>query len=149
VWTHLDTTPEQGSGERHSSSVADSASSRARTLRDDRAWASLAHLGGVLGPVPALVVFAVTRQRAGVARQESKEALNWQITAAIGYVLLLVVAGVLSLAMSLVSPGGAASLTLLLPVALYVLNVVLSLTASSRVNAGGAYRYPVAVRFLR
>ncbi|GAB2448259.1 putative Tic20 family protein [Conyzicola lurida] len=129
--------------------MTDSVSSRARALRDDRAWASLAHLGGVLGPIPALIVFVVTRQRAGVARKESKEALNWQITAAIGYVSLLVVAGVLSLAMSLVSLGPAASLTLVLPAALYALNVVLSLTASSRVNAGGEYRYPVSVRFLR
>ena len=129
--------------------MAVSVSPRARALRDDRAWASLAHLGGVLGPVPALAVFLVNRHRAGVARQESKEALNWQITAAIGYTALLVVAGVLSLALSLVSRGALASVTLVLPGALYVLNVALSISASSRVNAGGSYRYPVAVRFLR
>jgi uncharacterized Tic20 family protein len=122
---------------------------RARSVHDERLWASVSHLGGILGPLPALGVYLAHRRRPGLVRQEAKEALNWQITASIGYALLLAAAGVVWAAFALASLAELDPIAVLIPSALYVVNVALCLTGSSRVNAGSAYRYPFAIRFIK
>ena len=119
------------------------------TPSDDKLWATLAHFGGVLWFVPSLGVYLRERQHPGRARQESKEALNWQITFTLGYVALLLVAAVVAGILLLTPVGNVAGIVWLIPMALYAVNVVLSITAGVRVNAGGAYRYPFAIRLIK
>ena len=55
---------------------------------DERLWAMLAHLGGiVLGFVAPLVVWLVYRERSAFLDDQGKEALNFQIAVTIGYVV--------------------------------------------------------------
>jgi uncharacterized Tic20 family protein len=118
-------------------------------VHDDRLWACFAHFGGVLGFLPSLVIFLVTRDRSVVVRRESKEALNWQITFTIGYLLLLCVAALISAILALAGLVGATAVLTAVPLLLYAANVVFSIVGGMRVSAGGSYRYPFSVRLIR
>jgi uncharacterized Tic20 family protein len=120
-----------------------------RSANDERLWACFAHFGGLLGFIPSLVLYLVMRDRSTVVRREAKEALNWQITFTMGYLVLLCVAGVISAVLALASFDGAASVLTALPFLLYIANVVFSILGGLRVNAGGSYRYPFSVRLIR
>jgi len=139
------------SPEPQSSSATPSTDSRSLefSATDDKLWATVAHFGGVIGFPPALLVYAIARRRGALTRQESKEALNWQITFTIGYVLLMVVSGLFAAVLILTSVGDVAAATWALPFALYAVNVVLSITAGIRVNGGGSYRYPFSIRLIK
>ena len=123
------------------------------TPAEDKQWASLAHFGGILGFLPALIIYLVFKDRGTLTRQESKEALNWQITWTAVYVALWIVLGILSVILVLALPYPADELAarllgfvIWLP---YLLNVVLSNVGGVKVSSGGAYRYPVAVRLIK
>ena len=53
----------------------------------DIQWGSFAHLGGVLGFLPSLIIWIVFKDRGSFTDTEAKEALNFQITLAFGYVI--------------------------------------------------------------
>lgn len=123
------------------------------TPAEDKQWASFAHFGGILGFLPALIIFLVFKDRGTLTRQESKEALNWQITWIAANIILSIVLGILTFILVLALPYTAGSIVagLLgfigwLP---YIINVVLSIIGGVKVNGGGAYRYPVAVRLIK
>ena len=73
---------------------------------------------------------------------EAKEALNWQITFLIGW-LVLTILGVILLFV------GIGLVFTLLSWALYILNVVFSILGFVKVNGGGSYRYPFALRLIK
>lgn len=127
------------------------------TPAEDKQWASFAHFGGILGFLPALIIFLVFKDRGPLTRQESKEALNWQITWIAASIVLNIIASIVSTvtlatATSIAALGTASLVTglfsfiALLP---YLINVVFSIIGGVKVNGGGAYRYPVAVRFIK
>ena len=116
---------------------------------DDKLWATIAHFGGVLWFVPALAIFLTTRSRPSLARQEAKEALNWQITFTMLYAVLLTVEAVVAGILLLTPVGSVLPALSLLPLLLYVVNAGLSIRAGLRVNAGGSFRYPFSVRLIR
>ena len=119
------------------------------TPAEDKQWASFAHFGGVVGALPALIIYLVFKDRGALVRQESKEALNWQITFTIGWIVMWIAVGLLSAVLFAVGAYGAIGLLGWLPFLLYIVNVVLSLLAGVQVNGGGSYRYPFAVRLIR
>ena len=124
------------------------------TPAEDKQWASFAHFGGILWILPSLIIFLVFKDRGTLTRQESKEALNWQITWIATYIVLQIVIAIITFALVLSPiPYGAFSVItgLLgfigwLP---YLANVVFSIIGGVKVNGGGAYRYPVAVRLIK
>ena len=65
------------------------------TEAEDRQWASFAHLGGVIGLLPALIIFLVFKDRGAFTRDESKEALNFQITALMAEIVSFILMAVL------------------------------------------------------
>ncbi|MET0589896.1 MAG: DUF4870 domain-containing protein [Naasia sp.] len=110
---------------------------------DSRLWASLAHFGGIVGPLPALLIFLILKDRSARVRDESKEALNFQITVTIGYVVLAILNAVMS---AVFWPLGI--LIGFLQFALWAVNAVFSILGGLKVNSGGSYRYPFAVRLI-
>ena len=127
------------------------------TPAEDKQWASFAHFGGILGFLPSLIIFLVFKDRGPLTRQESKEALNWQITWIAASIVLNIVSTIVSTialatATSLAAIGTASLISglfgfiALLP---YLINVVFSIIGGVKVNGGGAYRYPVALRFIK
>jgi len=121
---------------------------------DDKQWASFAHFGGLLGFLPSLIIYLVFRDRGVLTRQESKEALNWQITFSIGIIVVNSALWILSAIVVAVANGNPlaaliVALVGLLPLLLWVVNAVLSIIAGLRVNAGGSYRYPFSIRIIK
>ncbi|MCU1543680.1 MAG: hypothetical protein JWM50_1545 [Microbacteriaceae bacterium] len=122
---------------------------RVRSAGDERLWACFSHFGGLLGIAPPLVIFLVLKDRSSLVRREAKEALNWQITFIMGYLVLLVLAGLLSLVLAVLSFGNAAPVLTALPFLLYIANALFSVMGGLRVSSGGTYRYPFSIRLVR
>ncbi len=125
------------------------------TEAEDKQWASFAHFGGVLGPLPALIIFLVFKDRGARTKVEGKEALNWQITwviAAIALGIISTIVSVATLGMAYNSYGiyllvtGIFGFISWLP---YLANLVFSIIGGVKVNGGGSYRYPVNFRFIK
>jgi uncharacterized protein len=105
------------------------------TEAEDRQWASFAHLGGILGILPSLIIWLVFKDRGAFTNTEGKEALNFQITAIaieiIGYILFIVFIGFL-----------------IVP-AIYVIRIIFSILGFLKTKDGVAYRYPFALRLIK
>jgi uncharacterized Tic20 family protein len=123
---------------------------------DDKLWASLAHLGGILYILPSLIIYLVLKDRGAKVRVEAKEALNWQITFVgiwiILQILTLIIGGIATAAA--ISTGnyagiGIGSFLWILPFVWWLLNVLFSILGFVKVNGGGSYRYPFAFRFIK
>lgn len=112
----------------------------------DKQWASFAHLGGILWILPSLIIWLVFKDRGRLTNQEAKEALNWQITWIIAWVASQIVGIIIG---SFTYGIGYLLFGLLIPWALYIVNLVFSILGFIRVNGGGTYRYPVNFRFIK
>jgi len=114
------------------------------TPAEDKQWASFAHLGGILGILPSLIIYLVFKDRGTLTRQESKEALNFQITilgAEVAIFILSVILGAITFGIgSLI--GGLGWIA-------WVVGVIFSIIGFTKVNGGQSYRYPFAVRFVK
>ncbi len=110
----------------------------------DKTAATWAHVGGIIGFLPSLIIWLVLKDRGPRTNVEAKEALNWQITFTIVYVALVIVFDIIGLVL-----WPLAFLGWLLPLAWWILNIVFSIVGGVRVNAGGSYRYPFNFRFIR
>lgn len=105
---------------------------------EDKQWGTFAHLGGVAGFIPALVVYLNFKNRGRFARQESAEALNFQISIVAAYIVCMVFSLIpfIGLLFSLAMMG------------LWVANIVFSILAGIAANKGEPYRYPQPFRFI-
>ena len=119
------------------------------TPAEDKQWASFAHFGGLLGILPSLIIFLVFKDRGALTRQESKEALNWQITFTIGVIVLNIITTIIATSLALAGGFAVASLIGWLPFLLWVVNAIFSIMGGVKVNGGGAYRYPFAIRLIK
>jgi len=115
------------------------------TEAEDKQWASFAHLGGILGFIPSLIIWLVFKDRGVKTNVEAKEALNFQITAAIAQVAVFILNAILTA----VTLGIWGLIGWLLPLAVWVLSLIWSIMGFSKVNAGGSYRYPIAIRLIK
>lgn len=115
------------------------------TPAEDKQWASFAHLGGILGFLPSLIIWLVFKDRGTLTNQEAKEALNFQITLAIVQVANFV----LGLILTAVTFGLWALIQSLISLAVWVVGLIFSIIAFTKVNAGGTYRYPFAIRLIK
>ena len=104
--------------------------------QDERLWAMLAHLGGlVLGFLASLIVLLVQGEKSAFVRRQAVEALNFQIT--------LLIATIVSFILVFALIG-----FILLPVVL-IGGLVLMIVAGVKANAGEDYRYPVNLRLVK
>jgi uncharacterized Tic20 family protein len=105
------------------------------TEAEDRQWASFAHLGGILGFLPSLIIWLVFKDRGTFTNVEAKEALNFQITLIaaeiIGYILFIAFIGFL-----------------IVP-AVYIVRIIFSILGFLKAKDGVAYRYPFAIRLIK
>lgn len=111
-------------------------STPASPTSDDKTFAVLAHIGGiVLGFIPSLVLWLVKKDDGDTfAVRQSKEALNFQISVLIGYVVCA--------ALTLILIG------ILLFWILWLVNVVFCIIAAVKASNGEEYRYPLTLRLI-
>lgn len=109
---------------------------------EDRNLAMLTHLSGIiLGFIVPLIVWLVNKDNAAKSylTTEAKEALNFQLTILIGYVICWF----LTMTIILAVIGGPLWLIL------WVVNLVFCILAAMAVNSKGSYRYPFALRLIK
>ncbi|WP_201762109.1 MULTISPECIES: DUF4870 domain-containing protein, partial [unclassified Nonomuraea] len=102
---------------------------------DDATLAMIAHLLGLLASwVGPLVIYLMKKDEAPYVRDQAAEALNFQITMFIGYlvssILIIVFVGIL-----------------LLPV-VWIVSFIFHIQAAMATNKGQMYRYPFAIRMI-
>lgn len=105
------------------------------TPEQDIQWGSFAHLGGVLGFLPSLIIWLVFKDRGAFTNTEAKEALNFQITLLFGYLI--------SAILIIVFLGA------ILWWAVWIIGVVFSIIAFLQAKDGKHYRYPFAIRLIK
>ena len=104
--------------------------------KDDCNMAMLAHLLGIFtGFLGALVVWLVKKDSSTYIAQESVEALNFQITVMIGYVICSV--------LSVIVIG-----LIMFPL-LYIVNIIFCIIGALAASKGTGYRYPFALRLIK
>jgi uncharacterized Tic20 family protein len=113
---------------------------------DDKLWASLAHFGGVLWILPSLLIYLILKDRGPKVRVEAKEALNWQITFLIIWIVWIIISTIISIPLAFT---GLFFLPTLLGFLIWAANAALSIIGGIKVNGGGSYRYPFAFRFIK
>lgn len=102
---------------------------------DEKLWATLIHVGGILFYfIPALVGYLVLKDRGPFVRAHTATALNFQIT--------LAIASVVGIVLSVVGIGA------LILLAVWVVDIVFSIIAALAANKGQYYTYPVAIKFV-
>ena len=104
--------------------------------KDDCNFAMLAHVLGIFtGFVGALIIWLLKKDDSAFINEEAREALNFQITITIGYlvasVLMFILIGML-----------------LLPI-LYVANIIFCILGAVAASKGQSYRYPFALRLVQ
>ena|ERR1700712_2212229 len=113
---------------------------------DDKLWASLAHFGGVLWILPSLLIFLILKDRGPKVRVEAKEALNWQITFLIIWIVWSIIAAVITVPLLF---AGLSFIVPLIGFLIWAVNALLSVLGGIKVNGGGSYRYPFALRLVK
>ena len=103
---------------------------------DARLWAMLCQLSGILiGFIGPLIVMLVFGPRNAFVKKESTEALNFQITVLIGYligfVLTLIIIGIFVI------------------IAIAIASIIFIIIAAVKNNQGIEYRYPINIRFVK
>src|SRR5690554_1065281 len=107
-------------------------------LSDDetRQWASWAHLGGILGFLPSLIIWLIYKDRSAFVAQEARAALNFQITLLIGYVAFNI--------LGFIIPGLGFVSGLI-----WVVGLIFSVLGFQAVQRGQAYKYPFSLELIK
>jgi uncharacterized Tic20 family protein len=103
---------------------------------EERTWALVAHIGTiVLGFIAPLIVLLVKGNESPTVRAHAVESLNFQITAAIGYVassfLMIILIGFITM-----------------PI-IWIAAVVFAIIATIAASKGEPYKYPFALRLVK
>src|SRR5690606_5809142 len=102
---------------------------------ETRQWASWAHLGGILGFLPSLIIWLIYKDRSAFVAQESKTALNFQLTLLIAGIAL----GIIGLIINLPFLNGL----------LWVVSLIFSILGFQAVQRGEAYKYPFSLALIK
>ena len=117
--------------------------SAAGLSKDVRNWAMLCHLSALVGLLGngigfflgPLIVWLIKKEEHPFIDEQGKEAVNFQITMFIAFMIALVLSFVL--------------IGIPLLVALGVLEIVFPIIAAIQASNGTHYRYPLAIRFIK
>jgi uncharacterized protein len=103
---------------------------------DEKLWSTIIHvLGAVVILVPAWAGHLIFRNRGPFVRDNTRNALNWQLSFLIYYVAGWILAVIF--------------IGYLVIIAAFVLNVVFSIQAAIAANRGLLYHYPLSIPFLK
>ena len=102
---------------------------------NDRNIAVLTHLGGIFFSfVPGLLVWLLKKDENTFLGEQGREALNFQITLLIAYMVCYMLMFVL--------------IGFLLVAVVWLVNIVLCIVAATHASKGESYRYPLTLRLL-
>jgi uncharacterized protein len=112
--------------------------------KDEKMWAMFCHLAGLSGwivPIPfagiigPLIIWSLKKEEFGLVADQGKEAINFQITVALVFLisipLIFVCVGIIMLSV------------------LGIFDLIFVIIAAIKANEGARYRYPLCIRFLK
>lgn len=120
--------------------------------QDQRQWAMFAHLSALIGGlvtawtggwgvfIGPLVIWLVKKDEMPFVDDQGKEALNFNITIAIAFVIMLI--------FSIVTFGVGLLVTVPLWIVISIYWLVVTIIATLRANEGERYRYPLTLRII-
>lgn len=103
--------------------------------QEERNWAMAAHLAGLVSIIGPLIVWILKKDESPFVDDQGKEALNFQIS--------ILIYSFIAALLTFVVIG-----CFLLPV-IGIVTIIFIVIAAVRSNSGEAYRYPIAIRFIR
>ncbi len=113
---------------------------------DERLYSTLIHVGGIFfGFIPSLIGYLVLKDRSAFVRDNSRNALNFQIT----WVGVQVANFILGVILSIVTLGVWGLIQGLIALAGWVVVVVFSIIAAVASNRGEVYRYPLTIPIIK
>lgn len=102
---------------------------------DEKLWATLVHVGGILfGFLPAVIGYVLLKDRGPFVRAHTATALNFQITLVIAYAVGAVTSLLIVGIFILIAAG--------------ILSLVFSILAAIAANQGQHYTYPLSIKFV-
>ncbi|MEG3616646.1 MULTISPECIES: DUF4870 domain-containing protein [Isoptericola] len=103
---------------------------------EERTWSIIAHAGGILvGFLAPLIVWLVYKDRSARLDDQGKEALNFQLTMLIGYVVGWI--------LTIIIVGG------LIVFAAWVCTIVFGILGAMAASRDEWYRYPFKITFIK
>lgn len=102
---------------------------------NDRTMAILAHVLGIFISFIGPLIIYLTQQKEGYVKGQSKEALNFQLTILIGYVVCWILMFVLIGAVLVWIVG--------------IINLIFCIIAAMAASRGEDYKYPFAIKFIK
>jgi len=103
---------------------------------DEKLWATLTHVGGILFHwLAPLIAYLILKDRGPFVRWHTRQALNFQLTVLIAYVAGIVLCFVF--------------IGVFVLLAVVVVNIVFGIMAAMAANRGEFYRYPIAIEFVK
>ncbi len=125
------------------------AAARPLSPEADKQAAMWANLGGIVGFLPALLIWLILKDRGPRTNVEAKEALNWQITWLIISVALTIAVNIINTILGFLHLWPLVGLVGTVPFLWWLVNVIFSIIAGVAINNGGSYRYPLNFRFIK
>ncbi len=116
-------------------SPSETAPSSEELTKDIKTMAMAAHLLGIVGFIGPLIIWLVKKDESEFVSDQAKEALNWEITMLIGYV----VASVTTFAI----------IGCVLMPAVIIVDLIFNIIGGMKANEGVRYRYPFAIRLIK
>ncbi|MBL0004872.1 MAG: DUF4870 domain-containing protein [Actinomycetales bacterium] len=102
---------------------------------ESRQWGMLSHVGGIiLSVVGPLIVMLVFGPRDAFTKDQSTEALNFQITLLIGYIVATIITFIIIIPLGLV---------------VWIAGLVFGVMGAMAANKGETYRYPFNLRLIK
>ncbi len=102
---------------------------------DEKNIATVTHLGGtIFSFIPALAVWMIKKEESAFIADQAKEALNFQITMLIGYIIASVLSWIL--------------IGFLIQGIIWVVNIIFCIMAAVASSKGETYRYPLSLRLI-
>ena len=103
---------------------------------DEKLWSTLTHVGGIFfGFLVPLITYLVFKDRGAFVRHHTAQALNFQLTLLIAWI----VSGILTFVL----------IGFVMLVAVAIISIVFPILAAIAANKGEWYRYPLTIPFLK
>jgi uncharacterized Tic20 family protein len=114
------------------------------TPADERTWATLAHLAGLVVPFGWLIIFLIYKDRSAFVRRHAAEASNFHLSLWIYEMVLLVI----GIPLAIVTFG--IGLIVIIPLLIVggVGALVFAILAAMAANRGQDFRYPLTIRMI-
>ncbi len=112
---------------------------------EEKTWALIAHFGGIIGFIPALIAFLVKGPQSPTVRAHSVAALNFQIVVSGSLILL----SVLGFCGGFFLPSAISWVFSLASTAIWIGGVVFAIINGLKANQGQLGTYPIPVQFIK